>query len=135
MKIEDGSHTYTFEDQKVMSEGVAVTADVQSILLPRIPGAIEIRKATESEDRHGTDWWVNLENKDSLSVDLKAREHDYAAKKPPRDDLALETWSVLDRICEGGIRVEHNTAIGWTRDQGKRTDYVLWIWKPMGDNS
>jgi hypothetical protein len=37
-----------------------------------------------------------------------------------QDDLALETWSVI------GQRV------GWTRDTGKTTDYVLWFWQDTG---
>ena len=56
-----------------------------------------------------------------LSVDTKVRKSDWAATHPDEDDLALESWSVVE-----------SRVIGWTRNEKKRTDYVLWFWKDTG---
>lgn len=87
--------------------------------MANIPGAISIEKASKQDDKNGIDWFVRLENGDSEKVDAKVRSQDYATRN--RDDLALETWSV----------VEHSIP-GWTRDASKQTDYVLWLWQDTG---
>lgn len=92
-------------------------AGVERILLGAIPGAVAIHPAHHSNDRHGTDYWVEHTHGHHLSVDVKVRAKDWAAA----DDLALETWSVVER-----------QKIGWTRDAMKRTDYVLWFWQDTG---
>lgn len=55
-----------------------------------------------------------------MSVDCKVREKDFAKLKG-WDDIALETWSVVEK-----------EKIGWTRDTVKQTDFVLWLWKDSG---
>lgn len=112
--------SYGFEDRLVMSEGVAKSHDVEMILLENIPGALNVKRASKQDDRNGTDYWVELISGKRLSVDLKARSQDYSRKNPPKDDLALETWSVIGQ------------KIGWTRDFDKQTDYVLWLWQDTG---
>lgn len=103
---------YEFRDRLVMSQGVAATADVTQILLDEIPGSVRVDRARPSEDRNGIDWWVIMSGgRRPLGVDLKWRSKDYG-----QDDLALETWSVIERNIPG-----------WTRDQNKHTDYVLWL--------
>lgn len=102
-----------------MSQGVAGSATVKDVLLNNIPGACNVYQASRSNDRNGTDWWVEHENGSHLSVDAKVRSVDWAAKG--QDDLALETWSVVEA-----------KKIGWTRDIKKRTDYVLWLWTDTG---
>lgn len=106
-------YTFDFNQQIKMSHGVALSFDFRQILLDKIPSAIDIVKASESEDRAGTDWWVERLNNKPLSIDLKARAKDYK-----RDDLALEIWSVIE-----------SEVIGWTRDITKATDYILWFWE------
>ena len=114
---------YSFADQKVMSQGVSRQREVEAILFQAIPGALAVHPAHLANDRHGTDFWVEHERGAHLSVDVKVRCEDWAAKPEPEraDDLALETWSVVER-----------NKIGWTRDPGKRTDYVLWLWRDTG---
>lgn len=107
--------TYEFHDRLIMSQGVAQSASISKILLSEIPGALSVTKATDSQDRSGTDWWVGLSNKQLISIDCKVREKD--CQQFGNDDLALETWSVIEKNIPG-----------WTRDLKKRTDYVLWLW-------
>lgn len=102
-----------------LSEGVCVTADVKMILTANIPGALNVFKAHEQNDRRGVDWWVEVPNTRFLAVDAKVRDQDWAPKG--HDDLALETWSVVEKQIPG-----------WTRSEEKACDYVLWLWKDTG---
>ena len=113
------TRTYEFDDQMAMSDGHAETIEVRSLLMEYIPGALSVQRAHEKNDRSGTDYWVEHATSRHLSVDTKVREEDWSVKPEPyrADDLALETWSVVE-----------SKVVGWTRDESKRTDYVLWLW-------
>ncbi len=104
-----------------MSNGVAATADVRIILLSEIPGAVNVHASAPANDKQGVDWWVELSSARHLAVDAKVREQDWAATHPGEDDLALETWSVVEQNIPG-----------WTLDATKRCDYILWLWKQTG---
>ena len=112
---------YGFAERLAMSSGHAAVADVKTILLQNIPGAVAVTQAAPSNDRQGIDWWVELNTARHLAVDAKVREEDWAAKHPHEDDLALESWSVVEKQIPG-----------WTRDSQKKCDYVLWLWKDTG---
>ena len=71
---------YSFGDQLVMSQGVAIDDDVAAILLREIPGAVGVSPAHHSNDRLGTDYWVEHARGTHLSVDVKVRREDWAAK-------------------------------------------------------
>lgn len=109
-------HVFDFRGQMKMSHGVSDSFDFKAVLLHEIPSAIAVRRASDQEDRTGTDWWVDRQHNKPLSIDLKARGVDYSVRG--EDDLALETWSVLER-----------EVVGWTRDPAKGSDYILWFWK------
>ena len=111
-------HEYDFDKCLRMSAGVAASADVRAILLHEIPGAVNVVPASPINDRQGVDWWIEHCTARFLAVDAKVREEDWAASHPGEDDLALETFSVVEKGVEG-----------WTRDYTKRCDYVLWLWK------
>jgi len=104
---------YDFDERLAWSRGATSTGDVASILLDRIPAATGIRKAKLAEDRQGTDYWVDRDHGlPPLSVDVKTRQ----SSRHKKNDVALESWSVFRQ------------KIGWTRDETKRTDYVLFYW-------
>lgn len=111
---------YGFDEQLEMSQGHAVNASVGDVLLANIPGAVSVCQSNESDDKKGTDWWIELANKKRVSIDCKVREHDCITQYDA-DDIALETWSVIE-----------NRIVGWTRNQDKETDYILWLWKDSG---
>lgn len=113
--------TFDFGEQMAMSQGVAENADIHTILLREIPGALTVQAAAKENDKRGVDWWVEMASGTHLAVDAKVRSFDWAAKHPKEDDLALETWSVVEKQIAG-----------WTRDSAKRCDYVLWLWKDTG---
>jgi hypothetical protein len=109
---------FGFSAQLIMSQGHATNADVGKVLMQIIPGALNVHLAAKANDRMGVDWWVEMPNARHLAVDVKVRKEDWAAKPNPEDDLALETWSVVEAA-----------KVGWTRDEQKRCDYVLWFWQ------
>lgn len=111
---------YGFAERLQMSHGTSAGENIGEILCKQIPAALKVEKATEREDRCGTDWWVNIANGHRLSVDCKVRSKDYLESEG-KDDLALETWSVVEKKI-----------VGWSRDAMKRTDYVMWFWQPTG---
>jgi len=117
------STMYDFGERLRFSQGHDQRG-VTAILLDRVPNATGIRRASEVSDRQGTDYWVDRDHGHlpPLSVDVKVREEDWAAKPAPftADDLALETWSSI------------GSKVGWTRDPDKRTDYILWWWCDTG---
>ncbi len=112
---------YSFKERIGFSRGVSKTGNIRKILLDNIPGAFSISLATPEEDRLGTDFWAQRSNLSSLSIDLKARETDPLSFALPKDDLALETYSNVAKKTKG-----------WTRDEHKRTDYILWLFQPTG---
>jgi len=112
---------FSFKEQLGKSEGIALNKDYKKLLLEILPNSIDIVKASLKEDKKGTDWWVKFRNKNQISIDIKARDIDPLKLRLPEDDLILEIWSNIERQIPG-----------WTLDINKRTDYILWFWKPTG---
>ena len=108
---------FDFKKQLVMSAGTSITDDVGRLLLEKIPGSQKIIKANTRDDKSGTDYWIEHARGTPISIDVKVRNEDPVQKRG-KDDLALETWSVI------------GTKIGWTLDETKRTDYILWWFAP-----
>lgn len=112
---------YSFQERMAMSTGIATSSRVGDILLANIPAAVAVERAQPADDRTGTDYWVFRGNGlRPLSVDLKTRKDD-PIEKHWGDDLALEVWSV-----------KGTGKAGWTLDETKRADYILWFFIPTG---
>lgn len=122
---------FTFGNQLSMSDGHATVASVEAVLMELIPGACSVSRAATVNDKDGTDWWVEVSGR-HLSVDAKVRSEDWAASHPSEDDLALETYSVKGYRLPDGTRSGKPSVVGWTRDPGKRSDYILWLWQDTG---
>lgn len=136
---------YDFDERRQYSEGVM--RDVPEILdhiLETIPGAIGWRRAALNEDRHGTDYWIDrAHDLPALSVDMKNRE--VCPKKYGKDDACIETTSVYTGpVCKVNGRYrykdksgryssviglsEYRQKPGWTIDDAKRTDLIMYTW-------
>lgn len=105
------------------SNGHAPDPDsVFPFLKHRIPNFLRIHRTGGVNDRTGTDYVVERSGLHSIAIDLKLRDEDFSVKPPKfADDLALETYSVIEK-----------NIIGWTRDSSKTADYILWFWKDTG---
>ena len=112
------TNTFNFRDQLVLSTGTTVNTAIGEILTDVIPGSLRAFRATQEEDRQGIDWWVETRSGERVGVDCKVRTKDLW---PKQDDLALETWSVVEKKI-----------VGWSLDTSKRTDYIFWIWTDTG---
>ena len=110
---------YEFDERLAMSQGASENISIEKILLDQIPGALNVNPSHEKNDRNGVDFWVEHESGKHLGIDCKVREEDWALKG--FDDIALETFSVVEKNIKG-----------WTLNQEKRTDYILWFWKETG---
>lgn len=111
-------NSFGFKTQLAMSTGTAIGNDVEKLLLEKIPGSVRVVKADTKDDRTGTDYWIEHVRGAPISVDTKVRNDD-PVQKYGEDDLALETLSVVEQ-----------QKIGWTLDETKRTDYILWWFIP-----
>lgn len=110
----------SFKGQMAFSDGVNTAQSLKDILVDNIPGAISAYRAGSGDDRNGTDYWIKHQSGKLISIDCKIRDVDFA-KKTGEDDLALETWSVVEK-----------QVIGWTLNEKKRTDFILWYWQDTG---
>ena len=108
-------NSYDFDERMRMSDGVSVGADFSVILRTNLVDVVRVERASQTDDRNGTDWWAITNSGRRLSIDCKVRGTDFALKG--KDDLALETWSVVEKRIPG-----------WTRNPDKRTDFILWRW-------
>jgi hypothetical protein len=115
--------SYGFQERLDFSNGHAPDPDsILPFLKSRIPNFRRVRKAAAVNDRAGCDYYIERHSLLSLGIDLKLRSEDFSIKPPNfADDLALETFSVIEK----------NIA-GWTRDATKSADYILWFWKDTG---
>lgn len=116
-----GASEYGFHERMLFSDGHA--PDVEKMLdslKGLVPGCVGITKATKSEDRSGVDYWCEMSNGDRLGVDVKVRARD-PIQAFGKDDLAIETYSVIESDIPG-----------WSRDERKRTHYILWYFKDSG---
>ena len=99
-----------------------MNTNLDAILRERIPGYTGLHLSQTSDDKKGTDYWATRLDVPALSIELKARSSD-ALEVWGKDDLTLETWSVLPTA-------DHPGKVGWTRDATKETDYVVFYWVP-----
>src|SRR5689334_16121579 len=124
------SKTFSFSEQTAFAEGHAPSIDaVGKIIADRIPGFVSIERADFASDKDGTDFFISRAGNEALRLDLKLRKTDYMSAG--FDDLALETWS---KIPNGSISSEIGKPgrIGWTRNERKNSDFILWYWKDTG---
>lgn len=112
-------HEYDFTTELSRTQRDSSDLVVKDLLLKMFPGATSARSTTLIEDRSGIDISL-LYGKRELSFDVKFRDLD-PVDRYGIDDLALETWSVVE-----------TSKVGWTRDSSKRSDYVLWYFTSSG---
>jgi len=115
---------HDFYERLNFSERVDVGNAILPYLYENIPGATDVVKANEDDDRNGTDYWILRDCLPPVSVDLKNREY-CPIERWGADDACIETCSVY---VDG-----HRKKVGWTLDHRKRTDLIVYTWpNPKG---
>lgn len=114
---------FRFQERLDFSVGRRATTDVETIR-QMIDGCVSVAKAPPDLDRLGVDYLAQLNGGAVLGIDGKARSAGAARHwKGGRPDLALEVWSVVPDE-------RHKGKDGWTRDENKVTDLVLFTYDP-----
>lgn len=113
-----------FDDDLAFS--VRAGNDVDCEIIQRVhPDCVSVRKTeTREEERAGIDYVAVLKGGHAVRWDAKRRKTGCSSYWKKMTDgriipeLALETWSVIPEPPGAG-------AIGWTLDEYKKTDYIL----------
>lgn len=124
----------SFHDKLQRSKESSASEHYRSFLLRSIDGATKVESASERTDRDGADFWVHVARGSRLlAVDLKAREQGCSRYWRNGPELYLETWSVVPGTkTSSGVGVGDTAGVvGWTLDDGKNTDYVLFVFDPF----
>lgn len=98
---------YRFDERFAFSEG---ERDRVFAIAREQLGAVDIKRASEQDDRRGVDFWAIVPNRPNIAIDVKRRSKDWP-------DVDIETWSNAEQGKPG-----------WAADRSKITDYVLWLW-------
>lgn len=109
--------TYHFEERLAWSFGQRQESDLETIK-ELIPGCASVRVGTVAEDRAGIDYVAVLRRGAEIFIDAKNRSAGCSGFWTNGPELALEIWSVMP---DGGSQGK----TGWTLDEAKRTDMVL----------
>lgn len=111
--------TFDFYAQRAMSESAEAQDLIRNHLARLFPDSLTIRKAAMENDKLGADYWIEFRHGQFRAVDVKVRAEDWKAKGKP--DIALEIWANREKRKPG-----------WTIDNNKLTDYVLFVWLDTG---
>jgi hypothetical protein len=127
------SDFYDFNERLQFSEGIGLTAEILHHIQQHIPAAVRITKANNADDRNGTDFWVHrAHDLPPVSIDLKNRELCPIAKRWG-DDVCIETTSVYRGPNKKPFTDNFRDTPGWTLNESKRTDLVVYTWPHSAD--
>jgi len=119
---------HNLADKLAWSRGIARDTDAETIR-SMIPGCVSVEQATVELDRKGIDFIATLRRGATINVDIKARAAGvsrYWRAAPlygvvaPEPELTIEIWSMMPHNGRPG-------KAGWTLDESKLTDYVLYL--------
>ncbi len=113
-----------FDEKLAYSKGKNGENDIQTIRT--MLGCLDVRQADVSMDKRGVDYIATLRRGAQVFVDSKTREPGCRKYWRSGEEVAVEIWSVMP----GGKHETpiHRAKIGWTLDESKITDYILYTW-------
>lgn len=117
--------TYDFDERLLWSKGRRQGSDIDT-LRAMFPTCLSVTKTSEAEDRAGTDYVIELRRGARLKVDAKARDKGCRQYWKAGPEVALEVWSVKP----GGKYGIRKPAVGWTLDESKEIDLILFTFDP-----
>ena len=114
---------HDFDEKLAFSQGVRGLSDIM-LLKQAIPGCVDVRKTSYSEDVKGVDYIAVLDGGAEIGIDAKAREKG-ASKfwKYGEAELALELWSVFPTD-------KYKGKTGWTLSKSTNVDLILYTFAP-----
>jgi len=121
---------YDFAERLAWSRGQRSNTHMETIQ-SLIAGCASVEQTTPELDRKGIDYIARLRGGAALAIDIKERSKgvsDHWSKSPlfnqVEPELTLEYWSVMPYEDQPGV-------VGWTLDESKLTDYVLYTFDPV----
>ncbi len=105
-----------FQKDKAWSQSRLSTDELFEILKPRFPHCVGLKQASDSEDKQGCDFWLLRQRGSPIAIDVKFRSKD--CRQFGSDDLCFE--------------LDSGKVIGWSLDQRKTTDFIVWVWIDSG---
>lgn len=122
---------HDFQTKKEFSEGL-INTSVLNELVANVAAASGYVAASRECDKHGTDFWIKRKHGlPPLSVDMKNRDY-CPISRFGTDDVCIETTSVYVGPSKPPYEDEYRETVGWTLNEKKRTDYVIYTW-PAGE--
>lgn len=119
---------HDFRERLSFSEGVQPGDALMTAIMRMVPNGKEIVRASEADDRHGTDFWIERShNMRPISIDMKNREF-CPIERFGSDDACIETTSVYRGDPQPPWVDDARAKPGWTVDYRKRTDFVVYTW-------
>jgi len=98
-------------------------------IMDMLDGCVSVATSTEAMDKLGVDYIAKLRGGSDVYVDAKARRIGASRQRGWNPDdplLAIEKWSV----APGGKYKIQRTKPGWTLDESKVTDLILYTFDP-----
>ena len=112
-------------DNKLQRSKAGMTAE--TLIQSWLTGCVSVVASNVADDRNGIDYWATLRRGAVVGIDHKLRDPGCSKFwKLGWPELALEIWSVTPENGKPG-------ATGWTLDEAKNTDYILYTFDP-GDS-
>jgi hypothetical protein len=98
--------------------------NVLTHLFDMIPGALDLKRAPKQDDKNGTDYWLlRTSGLPPVSIDMKNRDF-CPIERFGSDDACIEIVSqYMNGFC---------WKTGWTLDETKRTDLIIYTWPHAG---
>lgn len=118
---------YYFDERLAFSKARRQQWD-EATLKKLFPECVSVQKTGVEMDRAGVDYVVTLRRGARLSVDAKARDVGCRRWWRAGPEVALEVWSVRP---DGKYRTQRSKAkAGWTLDESKNVDLILFTFHP-----
>lgn len=114
--------TYAFAEMLAVSKGQRKSTDAATILA-LLDGCMAVRSADLALDIRGVDYIARLRGGAEVYIDAKTRQRGCSKYWGHEPELAIELWSVKPTTTKTGKP-------GWTLDEAKLTDLVLYTWHP-----
>ena len=116
---------YSFTERLQFSKGARQDTDAATIL-SLLDGCVSVESASVALDKQGVDYVATLRRGSEVFIDAKSRERGCSRFWNGNPELAIERWSVMP----GGKYSQASPKTGWTLDEAKKTDMILYTFDP-----